>query len=158
MNSKKTHSKTITNNNLIDRTAFTLPEDWSDIEKLYLVFKVLDADCTIHKSSYNNDEEDLLFRIYNAVMQALVVLPIKKPQDIFPKLKVMEYCMENHLYDEKHKLVISRCEGLELEAKEICEQLTKVTLANYTALQQLYWAKEKRTNHSKEYLESNVED
>ena len=119
----------------LDRTSFVLPDDWTDIEKMFLLWKVIRKDFCTCKSFYKGDEEDLLNNIESAILQALIVLPIKDRRDIYPKLKIMQYCIEYHLYNHEGKINYDDLCGFELEASAINEQLQRAIEATFTRTQ-----------------------
>lgn len=144
------------NNALLDRTSFVLPNDWTDIEKFYLLWKVIRQDFCTSRFFYKGDEEDLLNTIEMAILQALVILPIKAKEDIYPKLKVMQYCIEYHLYDNTCRIDHDNIQGYELEASEIDKQLQEAIKATYTHNQSEHENNIKKRTHQFEQNMKNL--
>ena len=152
---KRTTAGIEKNNDLLDRTSFVLPDDWTDIEKMFLLWKVIRKDLCNCRCFYKGDEEDLLNNIESAILQALIILPIKNKRDIYPKLKILQYCTEYHLYNHEGKINYDDLCGLELEASAINEQLQRAIEATFTSTQNEHERNIERRNRQ---FENNIKN
>lgn len=118
------------------RTSFTLPKDWSDLEKLYLAFKVMEADNSLQRQDTFDDRDEIFSNIWEALQQAILVAPVKTQEDILIKLDIMDFFSTAHLKDSEGRIALSKINWLELEAHAINKQLKDL-------LQKLYLPEQK---------------
>ena len=137
------NSKTNTDKNIIQesdslrtaslRTSFKLPKNWSDLEKLWLAFKVMDADNAQNRTETGDERDDIAGNIWQALLQAVLVAPVRTQEDLLIKLEAMDYNFTAHLKDHEGKIKYSEVNWLELEAHAINKQLIDVIEKNYIA-------------------------
>ena len=113
------------------RTSFTLPKDWSDLEKLWLAFKVMDADNATNRTETGDDRDDIACNVWQALLQAVLIAPVKTQEDLLIKLEALDYNLTAHLLDNEGRIKYSEVNWLELEAHAINKQLTAVIEKHY---------------------------
>lgn len=113
------------------RTSFNLPNDWTDLEKLWLAFKVLDADNSLLRNEVNDSRDDIAYNVWQALLQAVIIAPVKTHEDLLIKLEAMDFSLTSHLRDNKGNIKLDCVNWLELEAHAINKQLEAVLQRNY---------------------------
>lgn len=108
------------------RTSFNLPSDWSDLEKLWLAFKVIDADHSLQRQDTFDERDEIFSNLWHALLQAIIIAPTRSQEDIMIKLEAMDYTLTAHLKDHEGRLRFDSVNWLELEAHAINKQLTTV--------------------------------
>jgi len=105
------------------RTSFILPKDWSDLEKLNLAFKVIDADNSLQRKDTFDDRDDIFSNVWQALQQAILIAPARTQEDILIKLDIMDFFSTAHLRNSKGELALENVNWLELEAHAVNKQL-----------------------------------
>ena len=105
------------------RTSFVLPNDWTDLEKLWLAFKVINADNSVFKQDTFDERDDVFDTLWNALLQAVLIAPARTHEDILIKLEALDFNLTAHLKDNKGNIKLSCVNWLELEAHAINKQL-----------------------------------
>lgn len=108
------------------RTSFILPKDWSDLEKLNLALKVMDADNSLQRKDTFDDRDDIFSNVWQALQQAILIAPTRTQEDILIKLDVMDYFATAHLKDKEGNLRLDSVNWLELEAHAVNKQLERL--------------------------------
>lgn len=106
------------------RTSFILPNNWSDLEKLWLAFKVMDADGGLYRNDTYDARDDVYYNIWRLILQAVLIAPTRTHEDLLIKLEAMDYFSKWHLQGRDNTLNFSEIAGFELEATAINKQLT----------------------------------
>lgn len=108
------------------RTSFILPKDWSDLEKLNLAFKVMDADNSLQRKDTFDDRDDIFSNVWQALQQAILIAPARTQEDILIKLDIMDFFSTAHLRNNKGELALENVNWLELEAHAVNKQLERL--------------------------------
>lgn len=114
------------------RTSFILPKDWSDLEKLNLAFKVMNADNSLQRTDTFDDRDDIFSNIWQALQQAILIAPVRTHEDILIKLDIMDFFSTAHIRNEKGELALANVNWLELEAHAVNKQLEALLEKLYT--------------------------
>lgn len=117
------------------RTSFILPKGWSDLEKLNLAFKVMNADNSLQREDTFDDRDDIFGNIWQALQQAILIAPVRTQEDILIKLDIMDFFSTAHIRNEKGELALKNVNWLELEAHAVNKQLEALLEKLYTAEQ-----------------------
>ena len=119
-----------------NQISYTLPENWTDLDKLYLCYKVLMHDGVFSRaSSYKNYDEanlQLMANIFTAVEQALITCPPHDKGDIYTKVQFMQELLKSNHLDNNNEIIPESISGTELGALEIARQLEKAIDNNLT--------------------------
>lgn len=107
------------------QSTYTLPENWTDLDKLYLCYRVLmhDGHYTREPDETESESAQLIASIFQAVRQALISSPIKSQGDIEIKLAVLEKLVEFEHLDHKGQRDYSTMNPDESAALDILAQM-----------------------------------
>lgn len=110
-----------------NQISYTLPDNWTDLDKLYLCHKVLMHDGVFSRaSSYKNYDDaqiNLMANIITAVEQAIITLPPIHKGDLHTKLTFLQYLLTSDHLDNSGHLIFNSIDGTALSACEIAKQL-----------------------------------
>lgn len=104
------------------RTGFVMPTDWTDLEKLWLAFKVMDFEGLQRQDTYD-DRDDIFYNVWKLLLQAVIVAPTRTHEDIMIKLEAMDSFTKWHIKGKDGNIDYKDIAGLEIEATAINRQL-----------------------------------
>lgn len=105
------------------RTGFVMPTDWTDLEKLWLAFKVMDFEGLQRHDTFD-DRDDIFYNVWKLLLQAVIIAPTRTHEDIMIKLEAMDYFTKWHIKGADGNICFNDVAGLEIEATAINRQLT----------------------------------
>lgn len=112
-----------TQENPTQRTSYSLPDDWTDLDKYYLAYKVF-----THAATHTNQPDDsetakLAYTVFEGLRQLIISTPIKSQGDIETKLAILEHLVEFEHLDHKGNRDYSTMNPDETAALDICAQM-----------------------------------